>query len=58
MQERLQRVMATFVCGGLGGEVVGHGYKIAARVCGRQRFDRQSRYLIFVADLNKISPNE
>ena len=27
MQERLQRVRATFVCGGLGGEVVGHGYK-------------------------------
>lgn len=27
MQERLQRVMATFVCGGLGGELVGDGYK-------------------------------
>ena len=27
MQERLQRVRATFVWGGLGGEVVGHGYK-------------------------------
>ena len=27
MQERLQCVTATFVCGGLGGEVVGHGYK-------------------------------
>ena len=27
MQERLQRVRATFVCGGLGGEVVGDGSK-------------------------------
>ncbi len=27
MQERLQRVRATFVCGGLGGEVVGQVYK-------------------------------